>query len=68
MDKAYETRRLFLKEKCKTFSLEKEIRDLDVGSLGERNVLNKIYDALVRKYNLSTSLVLYVFVHDKKEN
>ena len=55
MDKAYETRRLFLKEKCKTFSLEKEIRDLDVGSLGERNVLNKIYDALVRKYNLSTN-------------
>ena len=38
MDKAYETRRLFLKEKCKTFTLEKEIRDLDVGSLGERNV------------------------------
>lgn len=55
MDKAYETRRLFLKEKCKTFTLEKEIRDLDVGSLGERNVLNKIYDALVRKYNLTTS-------------
>ena len=55
MDKAYETRRLFLKEKCKTFTLEKEIRDLDVGSLGEHNVLNKIYDALVRKYNLSTS-------------
>lgn len=55
MDKAYETRRLFLKEKCKTFTLEKEIRDLDIGSLGERNVLNKIYDALVRKYNLTTS-------------
>ena len=55
MDKAYETRRLFLKEKCKTFTLEKEIRDLDIGSLGERNVLNKIYDTLVRKYNLSTS-------------
>ena len=55
MNKAYETRRLFLKEKCKAFTLEKEIRDLDVGSLGKRNVLNKIYDALMRKYNLSTS-------------
>lgn len=55
IDKAYETRRLFLKKKCKTFTLEKEIRDLDIGSLGKRNVLNKIYDALVRKYNLSTS-------------
>jgi len=45
-----------------------DTRDQDVGSLGERNVLNKIYNALVKKYNLSTSLVLYVFVHDKKEN
>lgn len=28
---------------------------MDVGSLGEHNILNKIYDAMVRKYNLSTS-------------
>lgn len=54
MDKAYETRRLFLKEKCKTFSIEKQIRDLDFDGLGEREVLNKIYDALVSKYNLSS--------------
>jgi len=53
MDKAYETRRLFLKDKCKTFTLEKEIRDLDFGGLGEREVLNKIYDALFAKYNLT---------------
>lgn len=52
MDKAYETRRLFLKEKCKTFTLEKEIRDQDFDGLGEREVLNKIYEALVKKYNL----------------
>lgn len=52
MDKAYETRRLFLKEKCKTFTLEKQLRDLDFGSMGERDVLNKIYDFLVKKYNL----------------
>lgn len=54
MDKAYETRRLFLKHKCKTFSLEKEFRDLDYSGLGEREVLNRIYDALVAKYHLGT--------------
>lgn len=59
MDKAFETRRLFLKAKCKTFSLEKEYRDLDYNGLGEREVLNCIYDALVEKYHLST---------DKKQN
>ena len=53
MDKAYETRRLFLKDKCKTFTLEKEIRDQDFDGLGEREVLNKIYEALVKKYGLS---------------
>ena len=54
MDKAYETRRLFLKQKCKTFSLEKEYRDRDYNGLGEREVLNRIYDALVGKYHLGT--------------
>ena len=54
MDKAYETRRLFLKQKCKTFTLEKEYRDLDFDGLGEREVLNRIYDALVEKYHLGT--------------
>ena len=59
MYKAYETRRLFLKPICKTFSLEKQLRDLDFNGLGEREVLNKIYDALVKKYKLSS---------DKKQN
>lgn len=53
IDKAYETRRLFLKDKCKTFTLEKEIRDQDFDGLGEREVLNKIYETLVKKYGLS---------------
>lgn len=52
IDKAYEVRRLFVKDKCKTFTLEKEIRDLDFDGLGEREVLNKIYDFLVEKYKL----------------
>lgn len=54
MDKAYETRRLFLKDKCKTFTLEKEIRDQDFDGLGEREVLNKVYDSLIKKHNLNT--------------
>jgi type III restriction enzyme len=52
IDRAYETRRLFLKDKCKTFTLEKQIRDMDFNGLGERDVLNKIYDAFVLKYKL----------------
>lgn len=59
MDKAYETRRLFLKDKCKTFTLTKELRDLDSNGLGEREVLNKIYDHLIAKYHLGA---------DKKDN
>ena len=53
IDKAYEVRRLFVKDKCKTFTLEKEMRDLDFDGLGEREVLNKIYDFLVNKYKLT---------------
>lgn len=52
MDKAYEVRRLFLKDKCKTFSLEKQMRDLDYDGLGEREVLDRIYNAFVNKYHL----------------
>lgn len=59
MDKAYETRRLFLKNKCKTFTLEKQIRDLDFNGLGEREILQKIYAFLLEKYKLT---------NDKKEN
>lgn len=54
IDKAYETRRLFLKDKCKTFTLEKEIRDMDFDGLGEREVLIKIHEALVAKYHLGS--------------
>ena len=59
IDKAYEIRRLFLKDKCKNFTLEKQLRDLEFDGLGERDMLNKIYDFLVSKYHLGT---------DRKEN
>lgn len=59
VDKAYETRRLFLKEKCKTFTLEKQLRNLDYGGLGEREVYEKICAHLAEKYRLGK---------DKKQN
>lgn len=52
MDKAYEVKRLFLKDKCKTFSLEKQTRNLDFDGLGDRDVLQKIYEHLKEKYHL----------------
>ena len=54
MDKAYEIRRLFLKDKCKSFTLEKQLRDLEYDGVGEREVLDKLYDTFVSKYHLST--------------
>ena len=55
LDKAYETRRLFLKEKCKTFTLPKQVRDLEFHGLGEREVWYQIYDLFMQKYHLSTN-------------
>ena len=52
IDRAYETRRLFLKDKCKTFSLEKQMRDLDFDGLGERDILAMLHQHLVVKYQL----------------
>lgn len=59
VDKAYETRRLFLKDKCKAFTLTKQLRNLDISMVGEREVLQKIYDHFQKKYKLSG---------DKKQN
>lgn len=59
MDKAYETRRLFLKPKCKTFALEKQTRDLEKNGLGEREILHKVQDYLTETYRLGD---------DKKKN
>ena len=50
---AYETKRVFLKDKCKTFTLEKQYRDLDFDGLGERETFLKIHDYLVEKYTLT---------------
>ncbi len=52
MDKAYQVRRLFLKDEAKDFSLVKELRNLDFDGLGERETLIKVYDFFKEKYHL----------------
>ena len=51
-DKAYETRRLFLKDNCKTFTLTKEFKNNDVNLINEKAVLIKTYNHFVAKYHL----------------
>ena len=53
IEKSYEKRHLYLKEKCKTFTLVRETRDLDYAGLGEREVLERIYNYFVEAYNLN---------------
>ncbi|WP_440977659.1 DEAD/DEAH box helicase [Sedimentibacter sp. LTW-03] len=50
---AYEVRRLFLKDKCKTFSLPKEVRNRDYEYVNEKEVLDKAYNFFIDKYKLS---------------
>lgn len=52
LDKAYQVRRLFLKDEAKELSLVKELRDLDFDGLGERETLIKVYEHFKEKYNL----------------
>lgn len=52
MDKAYQVRRLFLKDEAKGFRLPKELRNLDFDGLGERETLIKVYEFFKDKYNL----------------
>lgn len=56
---AYEIRRLFLKQKCKDFTLVKEVRNQDFEYVNEQEVRDKAYDYFLEKYKLGT---------DKKEN
>lgn len=53
IDKAYETHRLFLKEKCKNFSLEKQMRNLDLSGISERELYTKVRKYFVDTYNLT---------------
>ena len=59
MDKAYQVRRLFLRDDVKDFELTKELRNLDYDGLGERETLVKVYNYFKKTYNLGS---------DKREN
>lgn len=55
LDKAYQVRRLFLKDEAKELTLVKELRDLDFDGLGERETLLKVYEHFKKKYNLGSN-------------
>lgn len=56
MDKAYQVRRLFLKDEAKEFELMKELRNLDFNGLGERETLQKIYEYFKQAYHLCNDM------------
>lgn len=53
IDKAYVSHRLFLKDKCKTFTLEKEMANLDFDGISERELYTKVRKFFIQKYKLS---------------
>ena len=53
LDKAYQLRRLFLKDEVKGFSLTKELRNLDYDGLGERETLLKVHEYFKITYSLT---------------
>lgn len=56
MDKAYQVRRLFLKDEAKEFELVKELRNLDFNGLGERETLQKVYEYFKETYHLGNDM------------
>lgn len=54
LDKAYQVRRLFLRDEAKGFTLTKEMRDLDFDGLGERETLEKVYEYFKKSYKLGS--------------
>ncbi len=53
MNTAFETKRLFLKEKCKTFKLEKQLRNKDMDELGERETFYAVHKYFAETYGLT---------------
>lgn len=51
---AYSVKRIKLKEKCKTFTLEKQYRDQDMSGLGDAEVFKRIQAFMSDKYHLET--------------
>ena len=55
LDKAYQVRRLFLRDEARDLELVKELRNLDFDGLGERETLKEVYAYFVKKYNLGSN-------------
>lgn len=55
MNQAFEVKRVFIKDKCKTFTLEKQYRDKDFDGLGERETFLEVHKFLTAKYGLSNN-------------
>lgn len=55
INSAFETKRLFIKDKCKTFSLEKQLRNKDIDGIGERETFYAVYNYFVEKYGLTNN-------------
>lgn len=53
MADAYETKRVFLKDKCKTFTLQKQLRNLDFDSFGQRETYQIIHEYFSNKYSFN---------------
>lgn len=54
LDKAYIPKRLFLKEKCKDFTLPKELQDADGKTVDFATVYRQVRSIFVEKYNLGS--------------
>lgn len=52
---SFQRKTVFLKEKCKTFTLQKEIKDEALQGLGERETCQIVYKHFVEKYGLKKS-------------
>jgi len=55
---AFEVRKLFLKEKAKSFSLQKQTRDLDFDMIGEKETLIKAAEFFSEKYGFTKNTKL----------
>lgn len=53
LNNAFDIQRVFLKEKCKTFTLKKQLKDLDNDGLGERESYIVLYKFFKEKYKLT---------------
>lgn len=58
LDKAYIPKRLFLKEKCRDFSLVKELKDEDGSTVDFATVYNQVRSIFVEDFGLTSDKVL----------